>query len=267
MSYVFAQPQPQSTSTAMVPVRRTLGAARMRRAAVRRHQQALSGYLGQSSTPVQLAKTGATAGATAAVAMIPVVGPFIAPFVGLIGGLFTKHHAEAVAKEGQTLNLNTPNFLNAVVDTMNALNGGQISESDAMSRLDAAQSTYYSSVSGIIKKSGQCKPDAADHGDRLHTDGMSTCNAACSIGCRIIEPAIYNIKKLIQAGGGSYTVPETPNNGAIAGTPSFTVSYSRGSTGGVGGALTSPVGGVPLWMWVAGGGVVLVLLLMMMRRQ
>lgn len=254
--YVITQPRAAlgSVQYVIVPRPRALAVRRVRRP---------SHTLGSVGT--QIGKQAGTQAATIAVAAIPVVGPFLAPFVGLFTGLFGKHHQEAVIKEGQTLNVNSPNFLVAVQDAINALNAGQISESAAISALNQAQDSYYSSVSGIIKKGGPCTYPCGpgDYHDKYGCCNKSgKCNAACCIGCNIIEPAVKEITKIIQAGGGSYTVPATPDHGAIAGTPSFTVSYTRGA----GGILGGNAGGVPMWVWLAGGGVLLVLLLMMMRR-
>lgn len=224
---------------------------------VRRHPPPAT--LGASAA--NIAKGAGINAATAAVSFIPIVGPFLAPIIGPLASLFGQHHAQAVAKEAAGLNNATPIFLNAINDTMTALQNGQISEDAAISALNAAQSAYYSGVSSIIKKSGTCKPSAADHGDRLHTDGMSSCNAACSVGCRTVEPAVYNLTQLIKSGGGSYTVAATQDNGAIAGTPQFTVSYTRPA--GVAGA--SSLAGIPMWYYVAGGGVLLLVLFMAMK--
>jgi hypothetical protein len=195
------------------------------------------------------------------VSFIPVVGPILAPIIGQVVGLFTGHHAAAVQKEGQTLNQTTPGFLGAVQGIFQQLNAGQISPNQAIGALQAAQARYYSSVQSIIKKSGTCVTAAngldAGKQDRYHCSTSSDpCNAACCIGCNIIEPAVRNLTAIINAGGGSYTVPATPQNGAIAATPSFTVTYSPSALGAVGSSTT----GLPTWIWLAGGGVLLYLL-------
>lgn len=217
--------------------------------------------LGLSNSPELSAGVKA---AQVAANFIPVVGPAVSAVIGPIVSLFTASHAQAVAQEGQTMNQATPNFLNTVQQIMSALNAGQISPTAAISALQSAQSAYYSAVASIIHKGGACTP--APHGLALTgcCNSSSTCNAACCVGCCVIEPAVLNITEIIQAGGGSWTIPSTQNNGAIAGTPSVTVSYNGSQgTGGISAMAQSALGGttlgMPTWALLAGGGLVLLL--------
>jgi hypothetical protein len=245
--YVSTMPMQMTRRSPM-----TLGAYR-RVARVRRSPQTL----GLSNSPELSAGVKA---ATVAANFIPVVGPEISAIIGPVVGLFTASHTAAVQKEGQTMNQAMPNFLNSVQQIMAALNAGQISPTSAISALQSAQSTYYSAVSSIIKKGGACTP--APNGLALTgcCNSSSTCNAACCIGCCVVEPAVLNLTEVIQAGGGTWTIPPTQNNGAIAGTPSLSLTYNGAmGTGGVTGAVAAM--GIPSWAWLAGGGLIVILLL------
>lgn len=241
-----------------VPVRRqqTLGAIRTRRSAQLIRVRRRPSTLGASGITQVAESAGIKAASTAALA-IPIVGPFIAPLIAPIAGLFTQAHQQAIAKEGQTLNTNNPNFLVSCQQTMAALQAGSISESQAIGALQQALSDYYLSVASIIKHSGPCTPNCS-YLPNSNCNKLGTCNAACIIGC-INANTVAALTRLINSGSGSYTIPETPNNGAIAGTPSFAVSYDRSAIG----ALTSgTVGGMPTWVLLAGGGVLLLVLFM-----
>ena len=199
------------------------------------------------------------------------IGMAIGAAVGMIASLISGHHAGALQKEAGSLSQAMPAFLQQLEATMDALNSGQISASAAISALQGAQSSYYAAVSGIIKKSGSCRT-AANGLDPGATDkyGCSTtsdpCNAACCIGCNIVEPAVRNLTAIIQAGGGSYTtVPLSVNkdNPAIGTAPAVTFSYNGSQGVGVtsgGGTLF----GLPS-IDVYGGGALLLLLILMMR--
>ena len=137
-------------------------------------------------------------------------------------------------------------------------------------------------MNNIIKKGGACvsncqigtqspagKPAGwvSTQPECCNTSG--TCNAACCIGCYLVEPTVSALTSIIQAGGGSFTIPSSQNNGSIAGTPAIPLSYN-GSQGGAGvsGAAQSLLGGtifgMPSWL-VLGGGAVLVLMFAMRR--
>jgi len=190
--------------------------------------------------------------AVKAISSIPVVGQILGPILGSVLGFIGASHAAAVAKEGATLNAATPAFLNTCISTMAALNNGQISESQAISSLSEAQATYESAVAGIIKEDGGCRPpnfgstsvlgDGVSTPGKIGTNGQcmvyvdslwkncahgSHCNASCAIDCGVVKSTVLALTALIQTGVGSYTIPATPNNGAIAGTPQITLSYQR----------------------------------------
>ena len=176
----------------------------------------------------------ATAKATAS---IPVVGQ-IAGIAAQIAGLFTASHAAAVAQEAQTINTALPTFLDDVEQTMADLNEGGISEQQAISYLQEAQTNYYLTVAGIIKKGGPCKtPNLTStvgndqcpiYNNSLWRDCASagSCNASCAVGCGMVEPTVIYLTKIINSGGGTFTVPSSPDNGAIQGTPSITITYT-----------------------------------------
>lgn len=231
----------------------------------------------ESSTGTQ---QGEQAAATAAM-FIPVVGPAISAAIKIVGGDLAQHHAAAVAKEAVTVNGAAPQFIETVQGIMAALNAGQLTPASAISALQSAQTTYYSAVSGIIKKGGACKtpyiPVAGTPGPPNQCPvtlpnywrdcaASGSCNASCAIGCGMVEPTVSFLIQIIRAGGGTFTIPATPVNGSIQGTPAVIVSYdgSQG-TGGVGAGLQSVLGGtilgVPTWMALVGGGLLLLVLM------
>jgi hypothetical protein len=211
-------------------------------------------------------RAGEQTAATAA-SFIPVVGPAISAAIEIVGNLLASHHNAALQKEAASLNSGTPQFNVTIQQIMSALNAGQISPTAAIAALQQAQTAYYSTVSGIIKKSGTCTTAAngLDAGSVDHYNCATTkdpCNAACCIGCGVVEPTVRNLTAIIQAGGGTYMVPATPankDNPGIGATPSFALSYNGISgSGGVTGAMAA----MPSWIWLAGGGLLLLLLLM-----
>jgi hypothetical protein len=176
-----------------------------------------------------------TAKATSA---IPVVGQ-LAGLAASIAGIFTAGHAAAVAKEASTLNTATPTWLNDIEQTMIALNQGAITPSQAIAYIQQAQSDYYTTVAGIIRKGGPCatqctigaqsaagKPQGWISTSPVCCNTSGTCNASCCIGCYMVEPTTAALVRIINAGGGSWTVPSSQNNGAIAGTPLVKLTYT-----------------------------------------
>lgn len=259
---MYVSTLPMRVASPLTRQQATLGRYRIARSAQitrvrRRHSLPTLGAITSSSQGVKAAVGAGAGAATAAVAMIPVVGPFLAPLVAPIVGLFTQHHAQAMAVEAQTLNSGNPNFLTTVQSTMQALSGGSISESDAISALQQALAAYYASVASIIKKAGSCT-STCSYLPGSNCNKLATCNAACVIGC-INENTVNALTAMIQKGGGSYTIPATPNNGAIQGTPSFTVTYSGA---GAGGLSSVGAGGIPIWVWLAGAAALLLFLVM-----
>jgi hypothetical protein len=166
---------------------------------------------------------------------IPVVGPIISSLVNL----FAAGHTAAVEQEATTINAALPTFLNDVESTMEALNQGAITPAEAISYLQEAQANYYTTVAGIIQKGGPCKtPNQGSvagndqcpiNNNSLWRDCASAgdCNASCAVGCGMVEPTITFLTKIINAGGGTFTIPSSPDNGAIQGTPSITITYTK----------------------------------------
>lgn len=170
--------------------------------------------------------------ATSAASKIPVVGSIAGPILGVftsIAGLFTAGHTQAVEVEASTLNSAVPAFLQSVEQTMYELNEGQITPSQAITMLNGAQSAYYGSVAGIIKKSGPCANPCtitASGAIPRCCNTASTCNAACCNGCVVVEQSVINLTRIINTGGGTYSISGTPDNGAIQGTPGVTITYT-----------------------------------------
>lgn len=170
--------------------------------------------------------------ATSAVSKIPVIGSIAGSILGTftsIAGAFTAHHTQAVAVEASTLNSAIPAFLQTVEQTMYELNEGQITPAQAIANLNNAQSVYYASVSGIIKKSGPCANPCtitANGAIPRCCNTASTCNAACCNGCVVVEQSVINLTRIIKAGSGTYSISGTPDNGAIQGTPGVTITYT-----------------------------------------
>lgn len=148
--------------------------------------------------------------------------------------MFGASHAAAVAKEGQVLNSAIPDFENGVITTMANLNSGLITEAQAIATLQALQANYYTTVAGIIKKSGPCTPyptcqtGAADGGMTPRCcSTASSCNAACCNGCVAIEYTVTGLTAVINAGGGNFTIPGVGANGAVQGHAAVPLSYVR----------------------------------------
>jgi len=284
MSYIHTKPVYQASPygmAALAPIAWT-GQRRMRPCVVRvRRVRRPSPFrtLGvtESSAGTQ---EGEQAAATAA-NFIPIVGPAVSAAIKVVGSALAQHHAAAVGKEASTLNGAAPQFIATVQDIIDALNAGQLTPASAISALQTAQTTYYSAVSGIIKKGGACKtPYLPVQGEAGPPDQCpitlpnywrdcasgGSCNAACAIACGMVEPTVSFLIRMIRAGGGTFTIPATPVNGSIQGTPAVVVSYdgSQG-TGGVSAGLQSALGGtifgVPTWLAFVGGGLLLVVLM------
>lgn len=156
-----------------------------------------------------------------------------------IANMFAGAHIAALAKEAATLNNATPTFINEVQTVMTDLSEGGISESAAIAYLQQAQADYYTTVSGIIKKGGPCvascvvgaqssagKPQGWISTEPTCCNNSGSCNASCCIGCYLVEPTVTALTKIIQAGGGSWVIPSSQNNGAIKGTPLVTITYA-----------------------------------------
>jgi hypothetical protein len=222
-----------------------------RRTTLRRRPQTL-GTLGSAAG--QIGKQAGTAAATVAVAAIPVVGPFLAPLVGMISGIFSKHHAAAMANEAEVMNAAFPNYYVTLQQIVQAANSGQSSPSAAKSQVDQAVADYYSMVQSIMKKSGPCRPPNKRPGD--------PCNAACAVACEHVEPDANATKAALDTGG-TVQISGFNANGQIQGLPSMTLDVSPP---GAGSSLSGSVGGAPMWVWIAGGGVVVLLLVMSMGK-
>ena len=195
--------------------------------------------------------------AAKATSSIPVVGT-IAGIASQIAGLFTGSHAAAVKKEAATMDVAAPQFIGTVDAIMASLNQGGINQTTAIAALKQAQSDYYSAVAGIIKGSQNCKipcygtpsnptypgifpgcteslkalSSAQGQCDVLNEDlgdcGVSEdkCNAACGFGCGIVQPTVTALTKVIQNGGGTFTIAKWQlSSGNAVNTPEITIVY------------------------------------------
>lgn len=178
-----------------------------------------------------------------------------------VAGFFGAAHLKAVAKEGQALNVATPTFISEVQQVMDALNQGAISEQQAIIYLQQSQSDFEAGVKGVIKDNGKCfhgcnvsgstytwqdqhgadlnnaNPVAGTKVANKATVGFKThccnsgsvCNGPCCIRCGLVVPTVENLTMIIQAGGGSYTIPPSSANAANKATPPIPLSYMRPS--------------------------------------
>lgn len=188
---------------------------------------------------------------TTANTLLPGAGAAISEIVSL----FTGDHAAAVAKEASTLNNAIPTFVNEVKTVMTAVNAGQITPTQAVGYLQQAQSIYYTTVAGIIKKGGPCVPSCAigtessagqpagwisTEPECCNTSG--TCNASCCIGCYLVEPTITALTTLINSDeAGSYTIPSAQQNGKINGSPLVPITYTPSAINTVLGSTLAPL--------------------------
>jgi hypothetical protein len=53
------------------------------------------------------------------------------------------------------------------------------------------------------------------------------CNASCAVDCGMAEPTVEALIAILNAGEGTFTIPSSPNNGSIAGTPAITIVYKK----------------------------------------
>lgn len=218
-----------------------------------------TGIAEETSTDTEI--TTGLSSAAKATAQVPIAGQILG-IAASISGLFTADHAAAVAKEAQTINQAMPTFLNEVEQTMAALNEGAITEQEAISDLQEAQSIYETTVAGIIQDDGTCfagciltsgnvytwpnqsalsqfngssaaggqlalKKGLATINETTHCcNSGATCNAACCLRCGIVLPTVNGLTRIINSGGGTFVVPASADNGAIQGTPSVTITYT-----------------------------------------
>jgi len=169
--------------------------------------------------------------ASKALGQVPVVGGILSSIAGLFGAA----HTAALAKEASYLNAAVPNFVQQCQQVFQALNAGAISESDAIGYLQQAQQIYYTAVSGIIRKNHACDSTCgyqggvnANAGSAVHCcdTEASTCNAACCLGCILVEPTVIHLTAIIAQHGGTYVIPSTPQNGQIGNTPAVQITYA-----------------------------------------
>jgi hypothetical protein len=167
-----------------------------------------------------------TAIGTTALKIAPMTGP-AAPFVfaaglvtdvvGFIGGIFTHHHQQAVAKERGTLCVEVPAANNALQAIDAAVQAGQLTPAQAQQGLDAVVQQFKSNVAAIMKGT-----DPASSG---------ACNAACVMLAELRAAVSY--KKSVYA------------DMASASAAPFSVSTLTASTG------------LPPWALYAAAGLVL----------
>jgi hypothetical protein len=197
--------------------------------------------MGASPNPLSATSLSESIGVKA-IAAIPIVGGILAPIASAITGIFAASHAQAVAKEASTLNNAVPVFKSTIQAIMAAANSGEITPAQAISYLTTAQANYYSAVASIIKKGGSCdgscmigtessagKPAGWVSTEPVCCNTSGTCNAACCLGCYMIEPTVTGLIQAIKNGSGSVAVPSSQQNGAIAPTPAFVLTYSTPS--------------------------------------
>jgi hypothetical protein len=202
-----------------------------------------------------------------AVSAIPVVGQILGPILSQVFGFINSAHAAAVKKEGATINQFFPLWINTVYGIMQQLQGGAITEADAIDAINKAGLQYYSNVKGIIKIDKPCTAHCSvssglanvvptisgllkntpangipidsfpQDARTITTTGILNtsptncnsggCNAACALGCKYIEPTTTGLINVIKAGGGTWVISATPQNGAIAPTPAVTITYKK----------------------------------------
>lgn len=178
-----------------------------------------------------------------AIASIPVIGPIISSIAGVVEGFFGASHAAAVTKEAQVLNGAQPAFLQTVQAIMKAASSGAIAPAQAIAALQQAQANYYTAVASIIKKGGPCRPPSLVSQPTcngalnccIYTEDWADCasagdcNASCAIACGMVEPTVTYLSTILAAGKGTFTIPASKQNGAIAGLPAITIQYTEPS--------------------------------------
>lgn len=181
---------------------------------------------------LQVAQTFAQSG-TAVASAIPIVGAFVS-IGATIAGIFTASHAAAVRTEAGVLNASVPAFFKSCDAIMAGLDQGSLTPDQAKQLIDQAVSAYYAGVSGSgsghIEKGGPCNIDTtkADLG-RSTMVYPPHCNGPCVQGCGNIETTAAGLKRLIDAGGGTFTTMNgigTGPHAGFAGYPPTTYTYN-----------------------------------------
>lgn len=149
-----------------------------------------------------------------------------------IVSIFSQAHSKALAREASTINAALPTYLSEMSSVIDGLNQGALSKEQALAYVQQAESDYYTTVAGINNnQSKDCTVSAdgisAGTANKYHCSTTAgKCNAACCLGCNIVEPTTRGMILAINNNGGRVVVQSTPNNGAIQGTRSIVFEYA-----------------------------------------
>lgn len=148
--------------------------------------------------------------------------------IGTITGIFTKHHQEALAKEGSTLNAADPAVRDSFNAIVNALNAGQIDRQTAAGLVDQTVAQYDQTVAGITNNPGA-------------TADSNKCNAACFVRVHYILPWANALKQIIASNGTANFGP-IPSHATQSGLAAFSLTVnSNAGTPGQAGQNTPPI--------------------------
>lgn len=195
------------------------------------------------STASGLALTGVSIGLTATGAITAAaLAPWtlgISALIGIFPMIFA-HHAQAVAKENQTICASVPACNNALQVIMQAVTNGQATPQQAISALQSLQSDFASQVSSIIK------------------DNSSQCNAAC-----VWKESLAAVVLVLSSQLQDLASAPTASTATTAAVPSA-VTVPAGSSGlatvaAPAASTDATIFGLPEWAVLAAAGVALFL--------
>ncbi len=205
------------------------------------------------------------------------IGAGIGALVGIIAGLWAAHNARAAGAktENAALNSAVQAFDASLQALFQAANSGSVTGAQAVQVCQQILQSYWAGMAPYM--SGPGRADASGGGARCATPGTlnlttdncaryngslpcnKSCTAGCCVGCNDLAPAIMAaIAVFSSPTGGSVNVCVVQGSGYGAVTRAgYMLTYtppSPTSVAGVASSLTSSsVGGIPVWLLLAGG--------------
>ncbi len=217
-------------------------------------------------------------------AFIPVVGAAVAVVISIIAGLWAAHDARVAGAKDENTVLNSAvqafdGGLKAIFAAANSSDPTvNIPATSAVQQCQSLLTTFWQKMAPHM--TGPGRADASGFGTNCGTvntakpcSGMigghacdKTCTASCCVGCQELTPTISQAIAVFNAGGGTIVACGTfSNNYGYVGRGSYSLTYTAptlassasGDAAAVSSALSGEVGGVPLWMLLAGGAALL----------
>ena len=233
--------------------------------------------------PAVVSKSGGTAssalessvsGASQGFALGGPIGAGIGAIAGAIAGIWASHAARAkgATTENAAMNSAVQAFDQSLQTIFSAANSGQITASQAAGLCSQVMQSYWSGMAPY--QVGPGRADASNGGANCGTGlnpggpciGMpggppcnSKCTAGCCVGCQDLYPTILQaIAVFNSTTGGTVTACAVSGSGyGGSARASYSLTYTPPSAATAGGLETAvesdTVGGIPLWVLLAGG--------------